>query len=183
MNKFDKLIADLYPTMKQLLPRLSSYLMDLYSTEPTRSCEKVNHLYVGLVLYSFCNFFTYDAEFSKAHTYAYENLSQEEFTNKSYLSFIDGKLYDKSYNEMYLYSLIDDAAISFELPLIEMKQIKPEEAEILIGYIIRIINYLSSKTDLNSDLYCAEFLEQCFLNSVKKNLELYFEYNDSLQNR
>ena len=182
MNKYDSIIADMYPTMKKYLPRLSSYLMDLYSTEPTRSCERFNHLYVGLILYSFCNFFKYDAELSKAYNYAHENLSQEEFTNKCYLSFTDGKLYDKTYNPMYLYSLIDDAAISFNLPLIEIEQEKPEETEIFIGFIIRIINHLSSKTDLNSDLYCAEYLEQCFLTSLKKNLEIYFEYKDSLKN-
>ena len=113
MKELDFTIRDLYPTMKQYLPRFSSYLMDLYSTVPQKACQKVHHQYVGLMLFSFCNYFRYDEDFAKAYNYAHENLSQEEFFNKNYLSFIDGKLYDKTYSPEYISSLIEDAVICF----------------------------------------------------------------------
>ena len=83
MENFDKVIAEMYPTMKKYLPRLSSYLMNLYSKNPTKTCQKIHHHYVGLMLFSFCNYFKYDEDLTKAFNYAYENLSQEDFINKS----------------------------------------------------------------------------------------------------
>jgi len=183
MNEFDLTIAELYPTMKKYLPRLSSYLMNLYFKTPTKSCQKIHHEYVSLMLFSFCNYFRHDEDFTKAYNYAHENLSQEDFLNKNYLSFIDGKLYDKTYSSDYLYSLIEDAVISFELPFKEIQKTSPKEMEIFLKYTSKAITHISNNTNINGDLYCAEYLEQCFLHMLRNNLEVYFEYKDSLNNK
>ena len=183
MIDFDRIIADMFPTMKKYLPRTSSYLMNLYSTTPTRSCQKIHHQYVGLILFAFCNYMQYEEDLTAAYNYAHEKLSQEEFLNKNYLSFTDGKLYDKTYSESYLYSLIEDAVICFEIPLRDIAKTSPNEAEILMDYLIKITDHITKKTDINSELYCAEYLEQCFLKLLRNNLELYFEYKHSLNNK
>lgn len=182
MKEFDSTIAELYPTVKKYLPRLSSYLMNLYSTEPTKTCQKTHHQYVGLMLFSFCNYFRYDEDLTKAYNYAHENLSQEEFFNKNYLSFIDGKLYDKTYSPDYLSSLIEDAVISFELPFREIQKTSPDEMDTFMNYLLKVSDHICKNTDINGELYCAEYLEQCFLHMLKDNLEIYFEYKDSLTN-
>lgn len=183
MKDFDRIIADMFPTMKKYLPRTSSYLMNLYADTPTKACQKIHHQYVGLMLFSFCNYFQYDEDLNKAYNYAYENLSQEEFTNKSYLSFIDGKLYDKTYSSDYLYSLIEDAVICFEIPLQDIAKTSPQEIEIFINYLIKVSNYIEKNTDINGEITCAEYLEQCFLKLLKNNLEIYIEYQNCLNNR
>lgn len=183
MNDFDRVIADLYPTMQKYFPRLSAYLMNLYATEPVKSCQKIHHQYVGLILFSFCNYLRYEKDLTHAFNYAFENLSKEEFLNKSYLGFKDGNLYDKKYSETYLYSLISDAVISFEIPLRKIQKTSKKKMDIFIDYLIKIINHISKHTDINSNLYCAEYLEQCFLYALRNNLEIYYEYQDSLKNK
>lgn len=183
MKEFDLTIAELYPTMKKYLPRLSSYLMNLYFKEPTKSCQKIHHQYVGLILFSFCNYFRYDEDLTKAYNYAYENLSQEDFLNKNYLSFIDGKLYDKTYSPDYLSSLIEDAVICFELPFKEIEKSSPGQMDSTMEYILKAVSYVSKNTNINGELTCAEYIEQCFLHMLKNNLEIYFEYKDSLRNK
>lgn len=183
MKEFDRVIADMYPTMQKYFPRLSTCLMNLYLKEPKAECQKIHHEYVNLILFSFCNFLRYEEDMTAAYNYAHENLSNEEFLNKSYLGFINGKLYDKKYSEDYLYSTIEDAVISFEVPLKELQRTSPKEIDIFMSYLLKLINQISKATDINSELYCNEYLEQCFLHVLKNNLETYFEYQDSLNNR
>jgi len=183
MEKLDRVIAQLHPSLKKFLPRTSSYLMNLYSKEPTKSCQKIHHEYVKLILFSFCNYIQYDEDLTKAYEYAYDCLSQEEFLNKNYLGFIDGKLYDKTYSEDYLFSLIEDAVISFEIPFKNIQKTSPNEVGIFMNYLLKIINHISENTNINSELYCSEYLEQCFLHILKNNLEVYFEYQNSLKNK
>ena len=83
MYELDKTIAEMYPTMKTYLPRLSSYLMNLYLDEPQKQCQKHLHQYVKLILFTFSNFLRYEEDLSAAHNYAYECLSQEEFLKKN----------------------------------------------------------------------------------------------------
>ena len=183
MKELDYTIAELYPTIKKYLPRISSYLMNLYSSEPKATCQQIHHQYVGFMLFAFCNYFRYDIDFTKAYNYAHENLSQEEFNNKLYLSFIDVKLYDNTYSFEYLSSLIEDAVISFELPFKDIQKTSPGKMDTYMEYLLKAINHISENTDINSELYCAEYLEQCFLHMLKNNLEVYFEYKDSLNNK
>ncbi len=183
MSNFDRTIADMYPTLKKFLPRTSSYLMGLYANNPKEQCKKIIHQYVGLILFSLCNYFKYDEDFTKAYAYAHQSLSNEDFLKKSYLDFTDGKLYDKTYSEEYLYSLIEDAVISFEIPLKEIQKTSPQEMDIFMKYLLKSINHIIKNTDINSKLCCAEYLEQCFITALKNNLEIYFEYQDSLQNK
>ena len=183
MKEIDLTIAEMYPTMKDYLPRLSSYLMNLYSDKPEKACQKTLHQYASLILFSFCNYFRYDEDLANAYNYAYENLSQEEFVNRNYLSFIDGKLYDKTYSMEYISSLIEDAAICFEIPFAEIQERSPGKMDMFMTYIINTINHIYKNTDINSELYLNEYLEQCFLIALKNNLEIYFEYKDSLTNK
>jgi len=183
MKESDYTIAEMYPTMKKYLPRLSSFLMNLYSIEPQKECQRTLHKYIKLILFSFCNYFRYDEDLTAAHNYAYKCLSQEEFLNKDYLSFIDGKLYDKTYSEDYLSSLIEDAVISFELPFKEIQIISPKQTNNFMKYLLKVINEISKNTNINENLYCSEYLEFCFLHMLKNDLDLYFEYQDSLNNK
>ena len=183
MKEFDKMIAEMYPTMKEYLPRLSSYLMNLHMDEPTKDCQKVLQIYANLIMVSFCNYFKYQDYLTIAYDYAKKSLSNEEFANKNYLKFIDGKLYDKTYSPEYLNSLLLDAAISFDIPIIDNIASSPETMINYVEYLINIINHIQKKTNINSELYLTEYLEQCFLNFVKSNLETYIEYEDSLQNK
>lgn len=183
MSKLDTVIAEMYPIAKKYFPRLSSFLMLLYADSPKKNSQKMHREYISLILFSFCNFMKYDQSMAKAFDYAYENLSQEDFLKKNYLGFLDGKLYDKTYSEKYLYSLIEDSAISFQTPLNELKKTSPEEVDVFMKYLLQVIDHVTSKTNVNGDIYCSEYLEQCFLFALRNNLEIYFEYEDSLNNK
>ena len=183
MKQLDEVIAEMYPTMKKYLPRLSSFLMGMYAADHKMACQKIHHQYISIILFSFCNFLKYQEALTEAYNYAYENLSNEDFKNKPYLKFVDGKLYDKMYDEFYFYTLIESAEISYESQIKSLKPVLKKNMDTLIDYLDKVTSYVINETDINGELTCAEYIEQCFIHSLANTLELYTDYENSINDK
>lgn len=177
-----QVIANNYKKVRIYFPRLSRYLINTLATNhPTRMCEVINHRNLEMLLYYFCAVVEVNSTYPEAFNYFQSCLTNEEFFNKNYLDFKDGYLYDKTFNQTYFETSLQEASIDFVMFFLEIEQGSEFDFDIFNNSVNKILNHELKKCDLQKDMYSNEYIEILYMQSLLKTLENYKELENSFK--
>lgn len=164
--------------LKEYFPRLSNYLMSHLMDSPKNVKHQKFQKNSEYLLFVLSNFIMAETNLKDIYAYANEKLVNTDVLNKSYLSFVDGRLYDSDYSSNYVIGEIQYSVMYLEILLSNLQSSLKNKGIDIIKHLNLCTKKVVDDTDINSDLYLNEYLEQSFLNILLNTLDDIFELSN-----